>query len=221
MGSQLAPSVAEYLRELERSRHPVLLEMERIARDEEFPIIGPECGRALAVLSAAIEAKRVFEMGSGFGYSTLWFALAVGEGGEVVHTDSEETNSRRAQEFLARAGVEHRCRFLVGDAHELLLAETGPFDCILIDIEKSGYPKALEEAAPRLRPGGLLFAHNTLWSGRVADPFEADEATEGIRKFNQAVHNHPDFATFLNPVDDGLSISLRVRAPGQREALGL
>ncbi|MER3412842.1 MAG: O-methyltransferase [Armatimonadota bacterium] len=221
MGSQLPQAVAEYVLALERPRHSVLLEMERIAREEQFPIIGPECGRVLAVLSAAIGARRVFEMGSGFGYSTLWFALAVGEGGEVVHTDSDETNSQRAREFLSRAGVEARCRFLLGDAHELLVAETEPFDCILIDIEKPGYPQALEEAVPRLRPGGLLFAHNVLWSGRVANPSETDDATEGIREFNRAARSRPDLVTFLNPVDDGLSVSLRPVVPGQLEALGL
>lgn len=221
MGSQLPVGLAEYVRELERPRHPLLLEMERIAREEGFPIIGPECGRALAVLSLAIGARRVFEMGSGFGYSTLWFALAVGEGGEVVHTDSDETNSRRALEFLSRAGVEDRCRFLVGDAHELLVSEAQPFDCILIDIEKAGYPKALEEAAPRLRSGGLLFAHNVLWSGRVADPEESGEATEGIREFNRAARSRPDLATFINPVDDGLSVSLKVEGPGRLRAMGM
>lgn len=221
MGSQLPEAVAEYVRELERPRHPVLLEMERIAREEEFPIIGPECGRVLAVLSRAIGAKRVFEMGSGFGYSTLWFALAVGEGGEVVHTDSDETNSLRARELLAKAGVEGRCRFVVGDAHELLRAEQSPFDCILIDIEKSGYPKALEEAVPRIRPGGLLFAHNVLWSGRVADPSETDEGTQGIREFNRAARSRPDLATFLDPVDDGLSVSLKLGDSGEQAALGL
>ncbi len=221
MGSQLPEAVAEYVRELESPRHPVLLEMERIAREEQFPIIGAECGRVLAVLSLAIGARRVFEMGSGFGYSTLWFALAVGEGGEVVHTDSDEANSQRAREFLTRAGVESRCRFLVGDAHELLVAQPESFDCILIDIEKSGYPKSLEEAAPRLRSGGLLFAHNVLWSGRVADPSESGEATEGIREFNRAVRRRPDLATFLDPVDDGLSVSLKLGEPGGLAALGL
>jgi caffeoyl-CoA O-methyltransferase len=221
MGSQLPADIAEYVRQLDRPRHPILLEMEQIAREEQFPIIGPECGRALAVLSRAIGARRVFEMGSGFGYSTLWFALAVGDGGEVVHTDSDEANSARAREFLSRAGVEGRCRFLIGDAHELLQAERGPFDCILIDLEKPGYPAALEEAVPRLRPGGLLFAHNVLWSGRVADPSDSGEATEGIREFNRAARSRPDLATFLNPVDDGLSISLKLGEPGALAELGL
>ncbi len=213
MASPLPEQLNQYLVKLDGSAHPVLMEMEEVARQEQFPIIGPQCGRTMAILATAIGAKRVFEMGSGYGYSTLWFALAVGEGGEVVHTDSDQSNSERARAFLSRAGVVDRCRFLVGDAHELLAAESGPFDCVLIDIEKTGYVRALEAAVPRLRAGGLLFAHNVLWSGRVADPENREDSTEGIRAFNLAARAHPELLTFLDPADDGLSVSLKVE-PG-------
>jgi predicted O-methyltransferase YrrM len=213
MASPLPEQLNRYLLELDASAHPILREMEEVAQREGFPIIGPQCGRTMAILAMAIGAKRVFEMGSGYGYSTLWFALAVGEGGEVVHTNSDAGNSARAREFLSRAGVEDRCRFLVGDAHELLARETGGYDCILIDIEKTGYIRALEAAVPRLRIGGLLFAHNVIWSGRVADPDNAEDSTEGIRAFNRASRQNSELLTFLDPVDDGLSISLKVE-PG-------
>jgi caffeoyl-CoA O-methyltransferase len=210
MASQLSPAVAGYLEQLESFRAEVFREMEEIARREDFPIIGPQCGRVLACLALAIGARRVFEMGSGFGYSTLWFALALGKDGEVVHTDYDARNSERAREFLKKAGAEARCRFKVGDAVELLVAEPLPFDFVLIDIDKLQYLRALEVAVRKVRVGGLIVAHNVLWHGRVADPKEGDEATETIRRFNRAIMEHPELLSFINPVHDGLSVSLRV-----------
>lgn len=210
MASQLNPAVAEYLEQLEPSGVQVLREMEDIAQKEGFPIIGPQCGRVLACLTLAIGARRVFEMGSGFGYSTLWFALALGEEGEVVHTDFDARNSERAQEFFKKAGVSARCRFKVGDAVELLSGEPLPFDIVLIDIDKLQYLKALEVAVRKIRVGGLILAHNVLWHGRVASPGEDDEATETIRRYNRAIMDHPELFSFINPIHDGLSVSLKV-----------
>ncbi len=210
MASQLTPALAEYLEQLESSQAPIFREMEELAQQEGFPIIGPQCGRVLACLSLAIGARRVFEMGSGFGYSTLWFALALGKEGEVVHTDFDSKNSERAREFLKKAGAGARCRFKVGDAVDLLLGEPLPFDVILIDIDKLQYLRALEVAVRKVRVGGLILAHNVLWRGRVADPGEKDSATEAIRGFNRAIMEHPELLSFINPVHDGLSVSLKV-----------
>lgn len=209
MASLLPKKLNAYLESLERSNHPVLRKMEAEASKRGFPIIGPQCGRRMAVLASAIGARRVFEMGSGFGYSTVWFAAAVGPQGEVVHTEFDPENSRAAATFLKEAGLSKRCRFEVGDAVSALKKESGPFDCFLIDIDKHAYPEALRVAVPKLRVGGLIFAHNTLWSGRVAEP-GGNPQTRGIKEFNKAVMAHPELMSYIDPADDGLAVCLKV-----------
>lgn len=202
--------ITEYLKDLEKSSGDLLAEMEQIARDNKFPIIGPQCGRRLMILALAIGARKVFEMGSGYGYSTIWFGHAVGAQGQVTHTDGDPENTAKAKEFVARAGFTDRVRFLTGDANALLAEDPGTYDVVLIDIDKHDYPKALDIAVPKLRTGGLVLTHNTKWSDRVADPAEQEPTTEGIREYNRKAFSHPELATYLDPVDDGLGISLKV-----------
>lgn len=209
MGSQLPESLNEYLENLEAHSHPVLEEMERLAKEKDFPIIGHQCGKRMAILAHATGAKRVFEIGSGFGYSTLWFAMAVGDGGEVVHTEFDEKNSHLAREFLNKAGLSERCRFLIGDGLTLLQKERGPFDCILIDCDKKQYSLALREGVSKLRIGGLLFAHNVIWSGRVATQ-DNEPSTEAIRKYNDEIMHHSELLSYIDPIHDGLAVSVKV-----------
>jgi caffeoyl-CoA O-methyltransferase len=214
MANQLPAKLGEYLESLEASGHPVLREMEALARERRFPIIGPQCGRVLATLALAIGAQRVFEMGSGYGYSTLWFASVVPE---VTHTDGDPANTELAKTYLAKAGLIEKCRFLTGDANELLAAESGTFDVILIDIDKQDYPLALQVAVQKVRTGGLILTHNVIWSGRVAS--ESDEAaTQGIQQYNLEIMSHEELLSFIDPTDDGLAVSLKV-TPDTRRAL--
>lgn len=209
MASQLSAPLTRYLEELEASQSQVLRDMEREAAQKNFPIIGPQCGRRMAILTMAIQGRNVFELGSGFGYSTVWFASAVGPSGSVVHTDFDETNTERAKEYLEQAGLTDRVRFLNGDGLELLTAEPDQFDAILIDIDKTQYPLAVQVTVPKLRVGGLLFCHNVVWSGRVAKD-DDDPATFAIRQYNREIMAHPELVSYIDPVHDGLAVSLKV-----------
>src|SRR5262249_13251964 len=163
------PGLDAYIRELIPPRDPVLAEMEAYAAEHDVPIVGPAVGTLLEVLALSIGAARVFELGSAIGYSTAFFARAVGKGGQVVSTDGSEENARRAKSYLERMGVADRVTIRVGDAVTSLEATTGYYDVIFIDVDKDGYPAALQAAAPRVRRGGYLLADNTLWSGKVVD----------------------------------------------------
>ena len=165
-----SPEVERYLSEVNPPADPLILEMERSGRERGFPIIGPQVGQLCEILARSIGAKRIYEMGSGFGYSTWWFSRVVGPDGQVVHSDGSQALSDEARDWLTRAELANRVRFEVGDARQLIAAEQGPFDLIFCDIDKEGYPEALELARPRLRSGGLLIVDNTIWSGRVAQP---------------------------------------------------
>jgi predicted O-methyltransferase YrrM len=204
-----APEVNQYLSQVNPPTDPLILEMERSGRERGFPIIGPQVGRLCELLARSIGARSVYEMGSGFGYSTWWFSRAVGESGSVVHSDGSEKLSAEARQWMTRAGLEGRVRFEVGDARELLAREDGPFDVIFCDIDKEGYPEALELARPRLRKGGLLIVDNTIWGGRVALP-DPDETTRAIQQFNDAAAAADDLLTVILPLRDGVSVSLKL-----------
>ncbi len=201
-----------YILELLPPRHPVILEMEAQARERDIPIVGPAVATLLATLAESIGARRVFELGSAIGYSTAFFARAVGVEGRVFYTDGGEANTREARGYLERLGLAARVEIRTGEAVGLLRKTSGLFDVVFIDIDKEGYPGALEEAAPRVRPGGYLLADNVLWSGRVADPAATDGATEGIREFNRRLFARSDFDAAIVPLRDGVAIARR-RSP--------
>jgi caffeoyl-CoA O-methyltransferase len=212
MSAVLADPIEAYLNELLPRRDAVLQEMERYAAEHNVPIVGPACGRVLHQLARVSRARRVFEMGSAIGYSTLWLARAVGPKGVVFYTDSDPENARRAEAYLKRAGVLDRVRLLTGDAVELLRSAKGEFDLIFNDVNKDQYPKVFKLAVPRLRVGGLLITDNVLWSGRVARAAESNDAqTPAIQEFNRLLYSSPRLFTTIIPLRDGLSVSERLR----------
>ena len=208
------PAVERYLRGLaKQDDEAVLLEMEELAERRGFPIIGRLCGRVLEVLARSIGARRVFELGSGFGYSAYWWAKATGPGGEVHLTDTEPDNEKQALDFLTRAGLADPIRYHVGDAFEGLDRTPGEFDVVYCDIDKGDYPEAWRRGRERVRVGGLYISDNMLWSGRVTG--ESDEPdvragwTEAIAETNEAVAQDPNWRSFIVPLRDGVLVALR------------
>jgi predicted O-methyltransferase YrrM len=183
--------------------------MEDLAARTDFPIIGPACGQLCYLLTRLAGARSVFELGSGFGYSTAWFARAVAEngGGRVYHTAWDAALSERARTHLAALGLGEMIHFHVGEAVQALREAEGPFDLVFLDIDKAGYPDALPVIRSRLRPGGLLLADNLIWSGRIFDPEEASEETAAIRAFTRVVTQDPAWTATIVPVRDGLLVA--------------
>jgi predicted O-methyltransferase YrrM len=184
--------------------------MEALAAKRGFPIIGPAVGQLCYVMARAIGARKVFECGSGFGYSTWWFSRAVGPDGEVHHTDGSQENSEAARGFLDQAGLAPRVRFHVGDAREILAGAVGPFDVIFNDIDKEGYPDVLPLVREKLRVGGLFITDNMLWSGRIFEE-GGEPSTLGVRELTRLLREARDFDTTLVPIRDGVTVSLRTR----------
>lgn len=203
--------VSGYLRALcDRFDDPVLAEMEQRAEANKFPIVGRVVGATLEMLARGIGARRVFELGSGYGFSAYWFARAVGPEGEVFLTDFEDENARLGQDYLGRAGLWGRCRYLIGDAMASLEAAPGEFDIIYCDIDKTDYPRAFRLARERLRPGGLYLCDNVLWSGRVADASNTEESTQAIREHNLMIYSDPAFQPSIIPTRDGVMAALKL-----------
>lgn len=199
-----------YLHGLQPTADPVQKAMEAEGRERGFPIIGPLVGRLCATLATAIGARTVFEMGSGFGYSTLHFARAVGPSGRVVHTEGDPELSGAAKEWLAKAGMDKRVEFRLGDARDLLRADAGPYHVVFIDADKHQYPDCLAIARQKVRVGGLIVTDNTLWSGRVWDQAARDRDTQGVREYNRVAFSDPGLLSTLVPLRDGVTVSLRV-----------
>ena len=198
-------AVEKYLYDLLPARDAVLAEMEREAARRNIPIIGPAVGRLLALVTQISGAKRIFEMGSAIGYSTIWLARAAGSGAEVYYTDGDPENARKAKAYFRRAGVARRIRILVGNSLELIDRVPGRFDLIFNDVDKHQYPDVFRKALPRLRRGGLLVADNTLWFGRVTRQAK-DEATRGIQEFNRLIYSSRHLFPVIIPLRDGVAI---------------
>ena len=203
------PRVGNYLYAMLPARTAVLAEIERQADERDIPIVGPAVGRLLLQYAQLINAKTVFEMGSAVGYSTIWWAMAVGDGGRVHYTDGSRKNADEARGYFERAGVADRIRVNVGDALELLSEEKGEFDIIFNDVDKEDYPRVFRLAIPRLRKGGLFVTDNVLWSGKIADHKIADSTTKAIREFNQMLYNSPGLFTTILPLRDGVAVAVK------------
>jgi len=208
----LAPRVATYLDELVPPRPQRLAELEADARRTGFPIIGPATGHLCYLLTRLSNARHVFELGSGFGYSTAWFARAVKEngGGIVHHVVWDDRLSREARENLAALGLADVVQFHVGEAVATLQQAAGPFDVIFNDIDKQDYPKALDVITTKLRPGGLLLVDNMLWSGRIFQRRDTSPATRGVRELTRRIQADPSWTASVIPVRDGLLVAHRV-----------
>ncbi|HEX5483406.1 MAG TPA: O-methyltransferase [Terriglobia bacterium] len=210
MSGNLEPNVEKYLNDALPARDAVLREMERYAAEHDVPIVGPACARVLYQLARLIKARRVFELGSAIGYSTLWLARAVGPRGKVFYTDSDPANAERAEKYLRRAKVSGQVQILVGDALAMLKTTKGQFDLIFNDVNKTQYPQVLRLAPPRLRPGGLFVTDNVLWSGRVAKTAAAGDAeTASIQEFNRKLYRSKELFTTIIPLRDGLAVALK------------
>src|SRR5947199_10269326 len=208
----VAPRVAAYLDALVPPRPARLAELEAEARRTGFPIIGPATGPRCYLSGPSGTACPVFGLGSGFGYSTAWFARAVKEngGGTVHHVVWDERLSREARDNLAALGLADVVEFHVGEAVATLRRASGPFDVVFNDIDKQDYPKALDVIVTKLRPGGLLLGDNMLWSGRIFERRDTSPATRGVRELTRRIQADPRWIASVIPVRDGLLVGNRV-----------
>jgi len=202
--------LADYLDALVPARHAELQEMERYAAEHDFPIVGPACAHICYQITRMIGARRVFELGSGYGYSTAFFARGVMEngGGEVHHVVWDDTLSQMARRHLGVLGLDSVVRYHVAEAVATLEQTAGPFDLIFNDITKKDYPAALPIIAAKLRPGGVLIVDNMLWSRRIFDEKDHSNDTNGVRELTRLLQQ-PGWITTLIPARDGLLLALK------------
>jgi predicted O-methyltransferase YrrM len=209
MGGITAPAVEDYIYSMLPPRDEVLTGIEAQAAQRKIPIVGPAVGRILYQLAQIVGAKTVFELGSAIGYSTIWWARAVGEGGRVIYTDGDRKKAEEARGYFDRAGVSGRITLKTGDALELLSEEKQQFDIIFNDVDKEDYPRVFKLVSPRLRKGGLFVTDNVLWSGRVAEKKPSEASTKAILEFNRLLYGSPEFFTTILPIRDGVAVAVK------------
>ena len=212
MDKPLIPNyLMDYLDSLVPPRPPEMQSMEAYAEKIDFPIIGPTSGYVCYQVARMTGARRIFELGSGYGYSTAWFAKAVTEngGGEVFHVVWDEELSQQARQHLSALGYNGTIHYHVGEAVQTLRETAGPFDLIFNDINKEAYADSLPVIAEKLRPGGVLIVDNMLWSGRVLDAKDGTPATASIRKLTEMLTHSPDWIVSLVPVRDGVMVAYK------------
>lgn len=178
-----------------------LLENLRKNQSQGMMNVPPEDGQFLRIMAQSIGAKRVVEIGTSNGYSGIWIGLALkATGGHLTTYDIDEGRSKLARENFKAAGMTDMVTMVLGDAHKELGKLEGPVDMVFIDADKEGYADYLKQMLPKLRPGGLILAHNTVSSGgQMGD-------------FIEAIKTDPNLETvFLNPTDRGMSLSLKKR----------
>jgi len=204
MPDLVSPEVSTYLEQLVPPRVAELAAMEAYARETNFPIVGPVAGQLCYQLARLIGAQRVFELGSGYGYSTAWFARAVQEnGGGVVHHVVWD------DKHLAALGYGDIVRFHVSEAVEELRNTDGIFDIIFNDINKEGYPASIPVIIEKLRPGGLLIIDNMLWSGKIFDAKDTSASTQGVRDVTKLLTDTSQWVSTLAPIRDGLIVAMK------------
>ena len=202
-------AIAGYLEALLPERDSLLTRLEAEAREENIPIVGPRVGGILLMLASLVGARRILELGTAVGYSAIWLARGMGEGGKLTSVEAGETMAERARRNIVEAHLSDVIEVRVGQALSLLAEMDGAFDLIFNDIDKDSYPQVIPWAKKLLRPGGLLVTDNVLWSGRVADPSDQDAWTEAIRTYNRILAEDEDMETVILPVRDGVSISVK------------
>jgi predicted O-methyltransferase YrrM len=202
-------NIVEYILNVTPERDEVLEEMERLALERSFPIIGPLVGRTLYLFAKITQAKRILEMGSGYGYSAYWFAKGTPKDAEIICTDGSADNAARAADFFKRGKINQKIKYLVGDALKLIDEVDGEFDIIFNDVDKHQYPRVFRKALPRLRKGGLFISDNVLWSGKILNR-KPDADTAGILTYNRMIYSSKDLFTTILPIRDGVSVSLKL-----------
>jgi caffeoyl-CoA O-methyltransferase len=196
---------------------------ERLAAETREKTTAPQMmvglleGRFLGVLVRSLRARRVLEVGTFTGYSSISMALALPTGGRVITSDVNEETTAIARRYAEEAGVADRIDFRLGPALETIEDLDGPFDLVFIDADKENYVDYYEATLPLLADGGLMVVDNTLWSGRVADPNEHDDNTRAIRALNDRVLADPRVENVLLTVRDGMNLVWR-RADGRAPA---
>lgn len=207
-------AVERYLRGLRPERPPLVREMEELADRDRVPIVSWETARFLATVTRSIQPRRVLEVGTAIGYSTLHIAEQLPEGGRIVTLERAQSRIEQASDFLGRAGVLDRVEIVAGDALESLSRVEGPFDLIFLDATKGEYRRYLERAEAMASERAVLIVDNLLMEGEVAKPVGQPsgwgaESLASARALNAELLSTTSWLGSVLPIGDGVGFAVR------------
>ena len=203
------PLIEQYIQDLSPIDDKIINKMHKYAEKTEIPIVGPLVGRVLYLMSLSSQADRIFELGSGFGYSAYWFSKGLKKGGKIVCSDYAEENKTVAEAFFDEAKISNNIDFITGNSLNILEDFEGNFDIIFNDIDKEFYPSVIDIAHSKLKQGGMLITDNVLWYGRVVED-NSLPSTKAVKEYNSRISIDKRFFTTIIPLRDGLSISIKL-----------
>ncbi|MFC4543666.1 O-methyltransferase [Halosolutus amylolyticus] len=217
----LTPEITRFVRAIGPEPDETLREMDEYAEREGFPHVGPEVGAFLRFVARLAEAERIFEFGSGYGYSAYWFADTLPEDGDIVLTEVDEDELDLAREYMRQGGYDDRARYELGDAMDAIERYEGPFEVVLIDHQKHRYADAFEAIRSKVPVGGVVVADNAITAGPIefeklldlaegGAPDDVNDHTQGIADYLERVTGDPAFETIVLPLGEGIAVSYRV-----------
>jgi len=217
----LSDETARFVRAAAPEPDDVQAEMADYADEHGFPTVGHEVGATLRLLARTVDARRIFEFGSGYGYSAYWFAGALPDDGEIVLTEHDADELDMAREYMARGGFDDLASYEGGDALDAIEGYDGPFDVVLIDHQKHRYREAFEAVREKVPPGGVVVADNAMAAGIIEtekllailegeEPEDPNEHTLGIAEYLATVREDEAFETVVLPLGEGIAVSYRV-----------
>lgn len=219
MTEPLWTSVDDYITSLFVPPDPVLQETLAASEAAELPSISvaPNEGKLLMLLAQLCGARKILEIGTLGGYSTIWLARGITPGGTLITLEANPKHAEVARANIANAGLDNVVEIRLGPAIDTLTQlsaqHSGPFDLIFIDADKESYPAYLAAALKLSRRGSLIVADNVIRDGEVTNPDSSDPRVQGARRFNQLLADEPRVrATAIQTVGrkghDGMAIAI-------------
>lgn len=202
-----------YLETIHPAPDPLLLELEQHGHQEGVPIVSRETGRFLSVLVRMMQANRILEIGTAYGYSTLWMALAQPPAGKIWTIDPDYARTDVAISYFKRAGEDDNITVFNQEAVDLL--PTFPqrnLDIVFIDADREHYRDYLELTVPMLKRSGIVVVDDCLLNGRIINqsPDQDDRDVEIMRNFNKRFLAYPGLDATILPLGDGTGIGVRI-----------
>lgn len=209
------PKIQNYAEQYTADESAILRELRQKTsdeRDDSNMLSGFYQGRLLAMFSKMLQPKRILEVGTYMGYSTLCLAEGLSEGGKIITLDVEPETNTIAKDFWARTGFDSMIESRLGQADEIIPSLDETFDLVFIDADKTNYSNYFDLVFPKMRVGGLIIADNVLWSGDVLNAENGDdvkESTQALHDYNVKINSDERVSNILFAVRDGLMVSRR------------
>lgn len=213
MSKILLSSQENYIESFKRNVDPLINEIENYANENSIPILSWDAAELLEQYIILTKPKRVLEIGTAIGYSTIRIARLLKKKSEIDTIEKSEDNIALAENYFEKAKLNKKINLLKGDALDIMPTLKNKYEFIFLDADKEDYDKLFYYSLMLLRKGGLMFVDNLLWHGYAASakvPAKYRESTKHIREFNKLFMSQNTLIPVILPVGDGVGVGVKV-----------